>query len=98
MVQIPCEVHVTLATLLPLALLQPKPEEAAMAGLMAFGCVFWLFLIVVAMAFPIFCFWRIFTKAGYNGAMALIWLVPLVGPIVVLCILAFGTWPGGQRS
>ncbi|GLH69443.1 hypothetical protein GETHPA_09760 [Geothrix rubra] len=85
-------------TLLPLlGMLQPRPDDAALAGLMAFGCVFWLILLLAAIAFPIFCFWRIFTKAGYNGAMALLWLIPAVGPIVVISILAFGTWPAGQR-
>ncbi|NWJ40696.1 MAG: hypothetical protein HXX12_06970 [Geothrix sp.] len=82
---------------LSLAFLQTKPDDAALAGLMAFGCVFWILLLLGAMAFPIFCFWRIFTKAGYNGAMAFLWLVPFFGPIVVVCILAFGTWPAGQR-
>jgi len=90
---------VTSAALLPmLAFAQSKPDQAAMAGLMAFGCIFWIFLILAAMAFPIFCFWRIFTKAGFNGAMALIWLVPLIGPLVIFCILAFGTWPAGQKD
>ena len=85
-------------TALPLpGMLQPRPDDAALAGLMAFGCVFWIILLLAAIAFPIFCFWRIFTKAGYNGAMALIWLIPAVGPIVVISILAFGTWPAGQR-
>ena len=88
----------TLASLLPMAFFQTKPDEAALAGLMAFGCVFWIFLILAAMAFPVFCFWRIFTKAGYNGAMSLIWLIPVVGPIAVFCILAFGTWPAGERK
>ena len=85
-------------TALPLlGMLQPRPDDAALAGRMAFGCVFWIILLLAAIAFPIFCFWRIFTKAGYNGAMALIWLIPAVGPIVVISILAFGTWPAGQR-
>lgn len=85
-------------TALPLlGMLQSRPDDAALAGLMAFGCVFWLILLLAAIAFPIFCFWRIFTKAGYNGAMALIWLIPAIGPIVVISILAFGTWPSGQR-
>ncbi len=85
-------------TALPLlGMLQPRPDDAALAGLMAFGCVFWVILLLAAFAFPIFCFWRIFTKAGYNGAMALIWLIPVIGPIVVISILAFGTWPAGQR-
>lgn len=85
-------------TALPLlGMLQSRPDDAALAGLMAFGCVFWLILLLAAIAFPIFCFWRIFTKAGYNGAMALIWLIPAIGPIIVISILAFGTWPAGQR-
>ncbi len=85
-------------TALPLlGMLQSRPDDAALAGLMAFGCVFWLILLLAAIAFPIFCFWRIFTKAGYSGAMAFIWLIPVVGPIVVISILAFGTWPAGQR-
>lgn len=82
---------------LPLfGVLQHRPDDAAFAGLMAFGCVFWVILLLALMAFPIFCFWRIFTKAGYNGAMAFLWLIPAVGPIVVLSILAFGTWPSSQ--
>ena len=80
-----------------MALLDPDPNGAAMAGLMAFGCVFWVILILAAIAFPIFCFWRIFTKAGYNGAMSLIWLIPFVGPLVVICTLAFGTWPNERK-
>jgi hypothetical protein len=71
-----------------------RPDQAALAGgLLAFGCAFWIVFLLVLMAFPVFCFWRIFTKAGYAGAMALIWLIPGVGPLIVICILAFGEWP-----
>ena len=80
-----------------LGLLQARPDDAALAGLMAFGCMFWIILLLAGIAFPIFCFWRIFTKAGYNGAMSLIWLIPAVGPIIVISILAFGAWPASQR-
>ena len=58
------------------------------AGIMAFAL---LFSLVVTIFF-IWLFWRIFTKAGMSGALALINLVPFVGPIIVLCILAFGNW------
>lgn len=78
-----------------MTLFQGRNDEAAAAaaGLMAFGCVIWIFVVLALMVFPVFCFWRIFTKAGHNGAMALLCLVPLVGMIIVLCILAFGDWP-----
>lgn len=58
------------------------------AGLLAFVLLFSL----VITAFFIWLFWRIFTKAGMSGALALLNLVPAVGPIIVLCILAFGKW------
>ncbi|SRR5579884_2794658 len=44
-------------------------------------------------AFIIFLFWRIFTKTGQNGAMSLLGLIPGVGLLILLCILAFSTWP-----
>ncbi len=74
-----------------------RPNEAALASVMAFGCIFWIFLILLFMAFPVFCFWRIFTKAGFAGPMALIWLIPGIGPLVVICILAFGEWPSQRH-
>jgi uncharacterized membrane protein YhaH (DUF805 family) len=53
-----------------------------------------IFMIIglAVVAFVIFLFWRIFTKAGMSGAMSLIILVPGVGGLIVLCILAFGEW------
>jgi glycopeptide antibiotics resistance protein len=87
-----------LTTLPLLALLQPHANEAALAGLAAAGCMVWLVVVLAMIIFPIFCFWRIFTKAGYNGAMALLCLIPGIGMIIVLCILAFGTWPAGQKG
>lgn len=47
---------------------------------------------LLAMAFFIFVWWKIFSKAGYNGAMSLLLLVPIAN-IVVICMLAFGRWP-----
>ena len=53
-----------------------------------------IFLIVVfaCLAFIIFLFWRIFSKAGMPGAMAFLLLIPAVGGLIVLCVLAFGQW------
>ena len=67
---------------------QQQQLAGAMAGFMG---VFLLIGLVFA-AFFIFLFWRIFTKAGLAGPLALIAIVPGVGPLVVLCILAFSEW------
>ncbi|MBM4020007.1 MAG: hypothetical protein FJ288_17080 [Planctomycetes bacterium] len=50
-------------------------------------------LVVLALVvFAIICWWRIFSRAGYSGALALLLLVPF-GELIMLCILAFGNWP-----
>jgi len=53
-----------------------------------------MFLLVglVFTAFFIFLFWRILTKAGLSGPLALLILIPGIGYIIVLCILAFSDW------
>jgi energy-converting hydrogenase Eha subunit B len=48
---------------------------------------------LLATAFCIYCYWRICAKAGYGGAMSLLALLPGVGAIILMCILAFGKWP-----
>jgi hypothetical protein len=63
----------------------------AIIGLLVF--VFW-----------IFCWWKIFSKAGYSGALSLIFLaaiIPLVGPLICLILFiwfAFADWPALRRS
>jgi heme/copper-type cytochrome/quinol oxidase subunit 2 len=69
---------------------QINPNTAAGIGIAAI-----LFMVVICFAiaaFVIYCYWRIFTKAGMNGAMSLIMLIPGVGAIIMICILAFGDW------
>jgi uncharacterized membrane protein YhaH (DUF805 family) len=52
-----------------------------------------IFLIGLAVtAFFIFLFWRILTKAGMSGPLSLLILIPGIGYIIVLCILAFSQW------
>jgi hypothetical protein len=73
-----------------------RPDDAAAAGIMAFGCIFWLALMAVGLAvlaFQVWLFWRIFSKAGYSGSLSLLILLPGLGALIVLCILAFGEWP-----
>ena len=61
---------------------------AAIAGL---GIVFFLFSLAIAIFF-VYVWWRIFSKAGYSGAMSLLLLVPIANLVVIL-ILSFGEWP-----
>lgn len=68
-----------------------NPNDIAAVILPFFACI-----AVIALVFVVFQVWlylRIFSKAGYSGWMGLLCLVPAVGPLVCLLILAFDTWP-----
>ncbi len=49
-------------------------------------------IIVLSIIFSIVIYWRIFSKAGYSGALSLLMFVP-VANLVMLCVLAFAEWP-----
>jgi uncharacterized membrane protein YhaH (DUF805 family) len=67
---------------------------ASMLGVGAFiGIVIYFVVLLAIIAFVIWMFWRIFTKAGMNGALALLNLVPGVGNLICILILAFSVWP-----
>lgn len=40
--------------------------------------------------------WRIFTRAGFAPATALTVLIPFIGPLIAMAILAFAEWPAGS--
>lgn len=64
-------------------------------SMMAFAVSVWIFILVVALAtrlLAIWFFWRIFVRAGFTGAIALINIVPL-GSLICVLILAFAEWP-----
>lgn len=67
---------------------QVQQMSALFAGM---GVIFLLIALAVAV-FVIFLFWRIFTKAGMAGPLALILLLGPLGMLIVACILAFGEW------
>ena len=75
--------------------MDPQQQQQAanlMAGMGA-GVIGFVFLFVFAViAFVIWLFWRIFTKAGLAGPLALLILVPGIGGLIVVCILAFSHW------
>jgi uncharacterized membrane protein YhaH (DUF805 family) len=69
-------------------------NSGAAAGVAAFGGAMILFMLigVAIFAFVLIMWWKIFSKAGYSGAMSLLLLIPIAN-LIALCILAFGDWP-----
>ena len=68
-------------------------QQMHAAGAIFAGMMGTVLLIALAMiAFMIYLFWRIFTKAGMPGALALILLLGPIGMLINACILAFGQW------
>jgi len=60
----------------------------------AIGASLGIFLVIgiASLILGIIIWWRIFSKAGYSGAMSLLLFVPIAN-LIVLCVLAFGEWP-----
>lgn len=50
-------------------------------------------LVAILVIFPIFVipYWKIFSKAGFAGALSLLMLVPLVN-LIMLYVIAFSEW------
>ncbi len=67
-------------------------QQQQIAGLAASMGIAVLFFGLLISAFLVFVFWRIFTKAGLAGPLSLLVLIPGIGALVVLCILAFSQW------
>jgi len=68
-------------------------SSAATAGFVATVMLVYSIVLLALIAFTIWVYWRIFVKAGYNGAMSLLNLIPGVGQLICMIILAFGRWP-----
>ena len=62
----------------------------ALFGLLLIHLVLALVLIIPT--------WRICTRAGFSGALSLFHLVPVIGWLIVMAILAFSPWPSGEAS
>jgi len=69
------------------------------AWLVGLGTFFLMALLVVHVLFALLLIvpsWRIFERAGFSGLLALFHLVPVVGPFIVMAVLAFSDWPKGE--
>jgi hypothetical protein len=62
---------------------------------LVFGIVVVHLLAALVLIIPT---WRICTRAGFSGALSLFHLVPLIGPFIVMGVLAFSDWPNGEAS
>ena len=56
-----------------------------------------ILVIAITAAVIILPFWKIFSKAGYSGALSLLMLIPLVNLIMVF-FLAFAEWPALKNA
>ena len=57
---------------------------------------FELLLILIMSAVFLVAFWRIFSKAGFPGALSFLMLIPVVN-VIMLFFLAFAEWPALRR-
>jgi uncharacterized membrane protein YhaH (DUF805 family) len=67
--------------------------DATTAGIVGGLVLVYCVVLVVVIAVGIWLYWRIFAKAGFNGALAFLNLIPGIGPLICILILAFGKWP-----
>ncbi|MCX5671441.1 MAG: hypothetical protein NTU94_09010 [Planctomycetota bacterium] len=66
--------------------------EEAMAAMGVGMLLFFLFIMAVSVVLTIVIWWKIFSKAGWSGALGLLMLVPFVN--LIMCFyVAFATWP-----
>lgn len=70
---------------------QQGQTQSIAAALTGFGLIIGL-ISLASIVFAVIIYWRIFSKAGYSGALSLLMFIPIAN-IVMLCILAFGEWP-----
>ena len=66
--------------------------EEALAAMGVGILLFFLFIMAVSVVLTIVIWWKIFSKAGWPGALGLLMLVPFVN--LIMCFyVAFATWP-----
>jgi uncharacterized membrane protein YhaH (DUF805 family) len=70
-------------------------DHSAVAAASAVAALVFVYGIVALgiIVFMIWLYWRIFAKAGYSGALALLNFIPGIGHLICLIILAFSRWP-----
>ena len=57
----------------------------------------WFLSTIIMGLIIIIPFWRIFQKAGFNGALSLLMFIPIIN-IIVIFYLAFAEWPSQKKG
>ena len=73
--------------------------SSGVSWLLTLGSVVLFFLVIGHLVLSLLLViptWRIFVRAGFSGALALLHFVPVVGLLVIMAILAFSDWPAGE--
>lgn len=58
------------------------------------GGMIWMLVVGIILVIP---FWKLATRAGYPGPLALLILIPLVN-LAFIYFLAFSEWPAERRN
>lgn len=77
----------------------PDPTQQAVAAAAGMGAGFFVIMAIIIIALIVLQLainWRIAAKAGYEGALSLLMLVPLLNLVIIL-IFAFSEWPIEKR-
>jgi hypothetical protein len=72
--------------------MDPQQQQMQMMHMVMAMMPIFLLVGILIYAFMVFVFWRIFVKAGMSGALGLLVIIPGIGWLICLCILAFGEW------
>ena len=75
--------------------MDPVTWLLGLGSLLVFGIIVVHLLTALVLIIPT---WRICTRAGFSGALSLFHLVPLIGPFIVMGVLAFSDWPSGEAA
>ena len=75
--------------------MDPVAWLLGLGSLLVFGIIAVHLVMALVLIIPT---WRICTRAGFSGALSLFHLVPLIGPFIVMGVLAFSDWPNGEAS
>jgi hypothetical protein len=62
---------------------------------MFFGGVMFLWVLILSLIVLV-PFWKIFQKAGFGGALAILMLVPIAN-IIMIFFLGFAEWPSLRK-